>query len=86
MGCRGLALAAAMPFWVCWLRVVISTTLLFFFFFFFFFFFLVLLRHDAFLRFTYKLPDCTAVPLMGRPDGLTQQLTILLLGLIKRAL
>ena len=25
-------------------------------------------RHDAFLRFTYK--DCTAVPLMGRPDGL----------------
>ena len=28
------------------------------------------IRHDAFLRFTYKLPDCTAVPLMGRPDGL----------------
>ena len=27
-------------------------------------------RHDAFLRFTYKLPDYTAVPLMGRPDGL----------------
>ena len=28
------------------------------------------LRHDAFLRFTYKLPDYTAVPLTGRPDGL----------------
>ena len=27
-------------------------------------------RHDAFLRFTYKLPDYTAVPLMGRPDDL----------------
>ena len=35
MVCSGLALAAAMPFWVWWMRVVISTTLLFFFFFFF---------------------------------------------------
>ena len=29
-----------------------------------------LVRHDAFPRFTYKLPDYTAVPLMERPDGL----------------
>ena len=29
------------------------------------------IRHDAFLGFTDKLPDCTAVPLMGRPDGLS---------------
>ena len=31
------------------------------------------IRHDDFLRFTYKLPDYTAVSLMGRPDGLTMQ-------------
>ena len=30
-------------------------------------------RHDALLGFTDKLPDCTAVPLMGRPDGLTDR-------------